>query len=349
MENKFIVEKFVNRKTLLPSETSDLFDKFSKLIMYSVTASTWKKHMSAWNSLKNFCEAYDIKLKLPLNVQYARAFCTWMITVKNLKQSTIENYLSSITVIHNLGGLQCENFMRDRCIASVLKGGTNISFLYNPKVKIRLAMNIHLLKILAYRIAETKWDPMSKQIIWTACTVSFYSSCRMGEILSEQKNCFDPKTTLKWENIFFIPENEVLLQIPYTKTTGLKGTNMYLFPLDNDTCPVSAITKLHEFCQKNDLKDKIPVFTFKTGVHLTVNTLNNLLDKLLYDFNDDSQKISCHSFRSAIPSAIASNPDKITTRELMDWGKWHSDSYKKYTKIEKEKEKITFYKVVDML
>ena len=128
MENKFIVEKFVNHKTLLPSETSNLFDKFSKLIMYSVTTSTWKKHMSAWNSLKNFCEAYDIKLKLPLNVQYARAFCTWILTVKNLKPSTIENYLSSITVIHNLGGLQCENFMRDRFIASVLKGGTNISF-----------------------------------------------------------------------------------------------------------------------------------------------------------------------------------------------------------------------------
>jgi len=97
------------------------------------------------------------------------------------------------------------------------------------------------------------------------------------------------------------------------------------------------------------LSENRPVFQFKTGVNLTTKTMNTILDNLLHDFNNEKQKISCHSFRAAIPSVIASHPDKVSKTEVQEWGKWRSESYKKYTKMDRDKDRIMFYKAVNML
>ena len=98
-------------------------------------------------------------------------------------------------------------------------------------------MNIHLLKLFGNKIDSTKWDDLSKQIVWMASTISFYTSCRMGEIVSGSKDGFDPKTTVTWENVIFLDEGEAIVHVPYTKTTGLKGTILNVFPTKNSTCP----------------------------------------------------------------------------------------------------------------
>jgi len=349
-ENITILKRFLNSDMLLERECDDLVKNFEKLMLNSSTTSTWKKHNSAWNSYAKFCDNYNICFRLPISIENMRSYVTWATTVNNLQASTVESYMSSLNLAHTLANVHCTNFSKDRCITLLLKGATNTMHLHSEAKTLRLAMNIHLLRILSHRIYETDWHPISKQIVWTASTVSFYSSCRMGEILSESKTHYDPKTTLKWGDIIFLPENELIVQVPYTKTTGLMGSSLNLFSIECNTCPVAALQTLYSMCNKeNMLSENKPVFQFKTGVNLTTKTMNTILDNLLQDFNNEKHKISCHSFRAAIPSVIASHPDKVSKTEVQEWGKWRSESYKKYTKMDRDKDRIMFYKAVNML
>jgi hypothetical protein len=342
--------KFIDSEALLMPGTEDLVEKFENLMLSSSTNSTWKKHSSAWNSYLRFCNTYKISFTLPISIEKMRSYTTWAMTEGKLQASTVESYMSSLTLAHSLANKPCENFSKDRCITMLLKGAVNTHYLENDKYTNRLAMNIHLLRILSHRINETSWHPISKQVVWTASTVSFYSSCRMGELLSENKLCFDPNTTLKWKNINFLPEKEIVIHVPYTKTTGLKGATLNLFNLQCATCPVAAMQTLNIMCkEENILNDEKPVFQFKTGINLTTKTMNSMLEKLLYDFTSEKQKLSCHSFRAAIPSAIAAHPDKVSTKEIKDWGKWRSESYKKYTRQDRDKDRIMFYKAIELL
>ena len=52
-------------------------------------------------------------------------------------------------------------------------------------------------------ISELSWSEFSKQIFWTACSLSFFTACRMGEIVPALERSLDPATTLTWDNVVF--------------------------------------------------------------------------------------------------------------------------------------------------
>ena len=277
-----------------------------------------------------------------------RAFATWAITSKKLMPSTIKSYISSLKVLHDLRNVKCENFHEDRSLKLLLKGAENTNVKRTP---LRLAMNFHLLKVLCHRIAKTNWCEFSKQVIWTACNTSFFTSCRMGELLPDNSKFYDKRKTLKWENISFQDNKEILIFLPYTKTTGYKGAFIDIFPIAKcDYCPSAALKRLYNMSVNLDVYSKSkPVFSFKSGKLLDTMTLNKILVSLLPDFCDEQGKISCHSFRAAIPSAIASFPDKSKITEILEWGRWGSDAFKRYTRHERDRKKFLFEKIIQIL
>ena len=212
-------------------------------------------------------------------------------------------------------------------------------------------MNVHLLKILCDRIANLEWSDFSKQVVWTACTVCFYTLCRMGKLLAPNEKTFDAATSLKWENVKFIAEKEVLIFVPFTKTTGFKGCMLDVFPLSGEkTCPSAALSVLKEMAEKVGIFDPTkPVFAFRSGKFLTKAKLNMWLATILSDFVDENHKITGHSFRAAIPSSLASSPGKGSISDIKNWGNWVSDSYMKYTKQDREQKRALFHKIVDCL
>ena len=77
--------------------------------------------------------------------------------------------------------------------------------IYADQVKgTRKVMSLPLLKILGNEIAKTTWDENSKQVVWSAFTLSFFGSFRMGEILPQQENTFSPLDTLLWSDVKFL-------------------------------------------------------------------------------------------------------------------------------------------------
>ena len=341
----------IKTSALLPDRMSSLNCDLQKLVLTSVSKQTWAKHSSAWKLYKDFCDCFGEKFSLPIDIKCARAFATWAITARKLKSSTVKSYLASLNFAHVLNGMLCPNLNSDPVTKLIIKGAENSFDLTISCKPDRLPMNVHLLEILRHRISDLTWSDLSKQIFWTVCTVCFFSSCRMGELLASHENGFDPATTLVWENVRISISNEVLIFIPYTKTTGFKGKIIDLFEIKgNKNCPVSAIRRLKRMIEtEENYNPKKPVFSFKTGKNLTKSKLNKWLEIVLDDFVDFNHKITGHSFRAGIPSTLASYPSESTVHDIKQWGSWESNCFVNYTKQVREKRKALFFKIVHCL
>ena len=225
--NKFVgtpmgkVGHEVNAKKLLDDDTKDLCNDLEKLVMYSATKQTWSRHCSAWSLFDTFCNEYSISNSLPTKVETARAFSTWAISKKGLSSGTVRAYITSLNVANTISNCNSQNLNSDPCMKMILKGAKNLEGIFQRKPIVRLPMNIDLLDILGHRIRSSKWGNFSKQVLWTACMTSFYTSCRMGELLPSHESGFNPLTTLLGHNIKFRCDNEILVFVPYSNTTVL--------------------------------------------------------------------------------------------------------------------------------
>ena len=345
------ISSMISTNKLIPHEMSDLRSDLEKLLLYSASKVTWAKHCSAWKLYDEFCQFYNVKFELPVSIGYARAFATWAVTKRKLKNTTVKSYLSSLNVAHTLSGSFSSNLNSDPCVKLAMRGAENIANVNGTCKTDRLPMNIHLLNILRHRISELPWSPFSKQIFWTACTICFFTSCRMGELVPSQERNFDASTTLLWDNVREINNTEFIMFVPYSKTTGSKGKIVDIFEIKGDkNCPAAAIRKLRKMMrEKTDFKSNVPVFSFHSGKNLTKKQINLWLSSLLEDFVDSNHKITGHSFRAGIPSTLACYPDEFPNNVIKTWGMWESNSYKLYIKHEREGKRALFGKIVKCL
>ena len=136
---------------------------------------------------------------------------------KKSKKRTVKSYISSLNTAHTLSDTDSINLNSDPCLKMILRGAENIFYAGKPCKTDRLPMNIDLLNILCHKIHNLNWTDFSKQVVWTACVISFFSSCRMGELLAAHENCFDSLTTLTWSKIKFLDKKEAIIFIPFTK------------------------------------------------------------------------------------------------------------------------------------
>ena len=345
------ISSMISTNKLIPHEMSDLRCDLEKLLLYSASKATWAKHCSAWKLYDEFCQFYNVKFELPVSIGYARAFATWAVSRRKLKNTTVKSYLSSLNVAHTLSGSFSSNLNSDPCVKLAMRGAENIANVNGTCKTNRLPMNIHLLNILRHRISELPWSPFSKQIFWTACTLCFFTSCRMGELVPSQERNFDASTTLLWDNVREINNTEFIMFVPYSKTTGFKRKIVDIFEIKGDkNCPAAAIRKLRKMMrEKTDFKSNVPVFSFHSGKNLTKKQINLWLSSLLEDFVDSNHKITGHSFRAGIPSTLACYPDEFPNNVIKTWGMWESNSYKLYIKHEREGKRALFGKIVKCL
>jgi hypothetical protein len=323
-------------------------DNLYVLVSSALANSTWKKHISGWNAYKNFEDFCDNKFQWPLTIETLRSFVIYCLMYKKITVGTTKSYLSSIKLAHELQNLNCVNVNEDRIVKLLYAGSETVIVRDTSVAEKRRAMNLSTLLLLGHRIASSDWQMYSKQIVWTACTLGFFTSVRMGEILVEQEKNFDCKTTFLWQDVKFLESKDILLKLPFTKTTKFQGSFIDVFPFTGyPCCPVAALTKLKEMAiAEGKFSMNSPVFTFASGKFLTTCKLNQILRELLKDiYVPGVSSISAHSFRAAIPSAIGAFPDRMLVSELKDWGNWKGDSYKVYVRMRKSQRKAIFKKV----
>ena len=318
------------------------------LMSAAFSSSTWKSYESSWNNVICFCKDKNLDLSFPLSQKFVNSYINWLVLVKNLKYTTVSSYLSSLNTILKLKGFDSPN-LESFMTKTLLRGGKTVSILKGDPRPTRKVMTLDLLKLLGHEIASSDWTEDSKRVFWSASCVLFFGSFRIGEILAEKDSCFDPTSCLLWKDILF-REDSILIHVKLPKVRTEEGDyiDIFRFP-EGSCCPVRALLGLKNLRKLSKNSEK-PVFAFENGKLLTAVSFNlcirNLLKKHL---GVKSMELSSHSFRAAIPSALAKFPDKSVKDNIKDWGRWDSPCFLRYTRHKMDQRRKIFDSVCTVL
>ncbi len=90
-----------------------------------------------------------------------------------------------------------------------------------------------------------------------------------------------------------------------------------------------------------------PVFCFDSGNCLTPQKFNRSLKLLLRGhLGENAGDITGHSFRAAVPAALARFPELSSSDEIMGSGRWKSDAFLSYTRLKEDQKRKIFQKVL---
>jgi hypothetical protein len=318
----------------------------------SVANNTWYRYRSGWRAFEEFEGQAGQKFAWPLETTIVSAFAGYCLAVKKLKPASVKTYLASLVKLHKLRGYNSYSIDKEE-VNTIMRGATNMLLSGpSPPSNRRRVMTLQILRLLGHQLAESGWLKNTQQTIWAACLVGFFSSARMGELLAPHETGRDPTATLTWKCVQFRGDGSVLLHIRLPKMMTKEGDFVDLFPFpDPPYCPVAALSKLYWQQREAGLGGgDTAVFTYCSGKQLTREGLNAALKTLLepvFDFRQGS--ISCHSFRAALSSALASRPNQVSAEDIKHWGRWSSDTYQTYTRLKHDQKKELYGKIIDTL
>jgi hypothetical protein len=325
----------------------DLPDHIVNLIAASYAKSSWSKLITVMNAVRKFEADSNSICKFPMSQEILLNFSAWGYHVNKWKASTISAYVSSLATVHKLRNLDinvCNNFLTKRLI----QGVQNLEMYEESPTHTRKVMTLPLLIILGNQIAITSWADTSKQIVWTAALLAFFGCMRFGELLTHNKNSFCPDDTLLWSDIKSLDGNSYLIHVKTPKSKAKEGEFVDIFEFEDfGVCPVAALRRLKLMLGGVDSK---PVFMFPEGHCLTLNCMNMLIKSLMYPvLGEYANYLSCHSFRSAIPSALGKIIEPGGGEDTKDWGRWSSSAYLLYSRLKLDRKKAIFAKVIQAL
>jgi hypothetical protein len=343
--------QLIDLKSLVPYNQVQS-TKVLKCMLAAYSRSTWAKYYSALNTFYKFEKAVGAKFEWPLQEEAYRGFVTWCITVWNLSSSTAKAYINALATANSIAGLDNIAVKPGRLTPLILAGGSNMEKLSNKSFSTRRSMNLTVLKIFGHRVAISDWSPGSKQVVWAAVTTAFFTSAKMGELFSPDESSFDPNSTLLWDQVLFRKEGRITLHIGLIKIASKEGDFLDLYPFtEKNCCLVLALQRL--FLMQHEagiLKTALPVFRFPSGRALTLRSLKGILKTMLGDiYKSGADSISCHSLRSAIPTALNEAPHIASAADTNEWDRWKLDSHKAYTKQHSKHKKFLFEKITRAL
>lgn len=318
------------------------------LVRASVANSTWRKYESGWRCFCAFEDDHEFSAAWPVTAETARAFAVWCVYHRRLLPATVRAYLSALRFAHVVKGLSTDGLLSDSLLDVILAGARNIMLSSTPVASTRRVVTFPLLLVLGHRIASTSWDSLSKQVVWAACTVAFFSSARLGELLPSHDWKHDPTSTLLWSDVNFTDGSSILIHLKLPKSAVHQGEFLDVFPfLGYNCCPVLALRSLWSKQRLAGVAAlDMPVFRFSSGKNLTPIHFNSLLVELLPDLcTPGVNTISCHSFRAGIPTTLSLFPDIASTDDIKHWGRWNSDCYNRYTRLRHDQKEKIFGKI----
>jgi len=218
---------------------------FRKLINSSVANSTWGKYSSAFSAFSCYEAAMCETFTWPLSREVCRGFAIWGFSVKHWQHTTIRAYISAIKFVHHIKGLSSAHLAEDPILNLLLKGALHANF-SNPLLSpTRKVVTFPMLLLLYHKIAVSSWSPLSKQVIYAACTTAFFASTRLIEILASAENFHAPDSDLTWRDVLFDPSGSILIRIKQPKSGHREGEYVDLFPFPGyNCCPVKALHAL---------------------------------------------------------------------------------------------------------
>ena len=321
--------------------TSFISPSIMHLISMSYATSTWSSYQTAWLCFCTFCIHSNTRAILPVPVNTILKYIDYLLKWKKLQHSTISGYLSALKVLHFLNGhpfkLVDSNFT-NYLVEHALQGAKNSCKLNNKPANPRRVMSFPAMQLLGHGLASQGFCDFDTQLIWTCCTLAFWGSFRMSELLASGNGTKISHTcnALTWERVFKPNSNQLTISVKFPKVmkhSKADAVDVYRY-LDTKFCPVFQLLTLRNLMQdSNTFKPSDLIFRLASGKLLTMTVMNKILRNTMALFFDGNHSFSCHSFRAGLPSTMASLPEYFNETEIKIVGRWDSDTYLRYTRF----------------
>jgi hypothetical protein len=220
-------------------------------------------------------------------------------------------------------------------LSRVLRGMKNSEKGKGKCRRVRL-VTLNLLRKVGKYLKSTRWKSLSKKAVWAVCTLAYWGSFRLGELLTGKSKIFDQYSDLLGGDVSMEGGKAVRVRVKSPKVVGRGEEVVWVGKVaDRTLCPVSAVGRLLRELRKRGLrKDDRPAFRLASGRSLTRGRFLRALNSLLR--LEGEAGVSGKSFRSGLPTDllnIAGKREDDTTKFL---GRWAGRSYQSYQRLKRE-------------
>jgi hypothetical protein len=180
---------------ILPSTMQNVaWEKSVKqLTSLALSTNTWHKYSAAFQKFQMYLSDTEQSLSWPLQLAVLNGFVVWCKERDNLSPQSVKSYIFGLSKIQKFLGYKGIELAKSTT-DDLLKGWSHgIKNVIHKKGK----MNLNILKKIR-KLAKNQFDKKTFLTIWAACSLAFFTSCRMGEILANLSSDNDDRGPLTW-------------------------------------------------------------------------------------------------------------------------------------------------------
>ena len=310
-------------------------EALSKAANSGLSAQTWSSYKTAKNHLARCQNETKVLMTFPLTTEKVLVYISWLLFKRKVKAKSAEVYVSGLRCLHLINGHE-NPMLRPGIVKLILNGQNNLDKLMEKieNKSNRVAVTIPILKLIKKKLLKSNLDNVRKHLIWSTSTLAFCGGFRIHELLSRERQSYDPFVTLLGKDLVLkendkYPHIQILLKTQKKDRIG-KNEVVDVFGTDNFFCPIRAYKKYKKSISKLSFTAQKPNFRTQDGKTYTGKMFNEDLKTLLSSVIDYTSmgKVSSHSFRIGITTMLGKLG--FSDQDIMAIGRWPSSAFELY-------------------
>lgn len=303
-----------------------LIRKWRSIIEASVDQTTRKNYAAGLLRFNQFCNKYNIpeNLRMPASEELLALFIA-DFGAGIVAGKTVSGWLTGLEFWHTVNGAPWRG---GNILKRTKQGVSNLAPSSSSKPEREPITYEHMLALRDNLDLGNSKDTA----IWAAACVAFKSCCRLGELLIDSRNSFDPSRNVS--HICSIIRQQspydrpfIRFKIPWSKTDKSRGAWIYVASSDD---PVDARSALeHHFVVNKGVPSSAPLFAFQTTNNWCPLTRASFMSRCESIWS--SVGLSCpqgHGFR--IGGATFLLLCGVDPWIVMKQGRWSSKAFLRY-------------------
>ena len=294
-----------------------------------LASSTRRSYQAASKRFSEFCSRFSITTPFPVTEQVLCCFAAYLADV-GLKPGTVKVYLAAVRNLQLSLGLPDP---RDQSslpfLKRVLMGISRAQMPRSAQNRPRLPITGPLL-VRIHSILKQSSNP-EKICIWAICSLAFFGFFRLGELLLESPDHYDPAIHLSWGDMAVdstIVPTMIKVYLKRSKCDQFgEGVDVVVGHTNSPICPVTAV--LDYIRQRQDTPGAFFLDSNQRPVRKVwfIQQVRQLIQSLgLPDHH-----YAGHSFRiGAATSAALAGVEDSTIQAL---GRWQSAAFLQYIRL----------------
>lgn len=295
--------------------------------------STQRTYGTAMKRFYTFCVKFNIHMPFPATEHLMCCFAAHLAD-EGLAPQTAKSYLAAVRNMQISLGLPDP---RDQSSLPVLKrvltGISRDRLRRQTPTRPRLPITGPVLAQI-HGTLDSSSHP-EKVLIRAISSLAFFGFFRLGELLLECPDKYNPTTSLSWGNVVVddrITPSMVKVHLKHSKCDQLgKGVDIIVGRTDSPVCPVAAI--MAYITLRQDIPG--PFFISSQQLPVTKSWFVNQVRTILSSLGFPQQEYASHSFRigAATSAALAGIADST----IQSLGRWQSVAFLQYIRMPRER------------